>query len=109
MNIRTIEPEEEEVSNVVELQLLQGGKSGGDNNWLGNLPIGSNFLVKKRNSKDFQLGIFCLAFKWTKAAHLVIITNGSETELYVDQKQFSKEFELFELLGRTILNDEDTT
>jgi hypothetical protein len=92
--------EEGEEKKVVDLRLITGGKEppDGGSSWLEKLEVGACFLVKEKNNPlDFNLGLFRLAEKTSKA--VVLNTPHVPHNLYVDPVAFCNKYRMYEDLG----------
>lgn len=86
-----------EDSNVVPLQVVTGGKSGG-HNWLSDLNRGSVFFCRMQNAKEFDLNEFQVVWQWKRTAKLACTIAGQEREFPVDTERFSGAMELVEVI-----------
>lgn len=108
-NTKKEEKEEtEEISKVVPLQLITGGKGGGD--WLNNLEIGTIFLVKLKarniGQNTMVLGQYEIVQKVPNKA--VLLYNGLEKNLsWFDPRLFSNSFDLVDVLGISQQQEEE--
>lgn len=85
--------------NVVSLKLLKGGKGddSGDN-WLIDLPIGSIFLCKKKDTKETEFLAFQFVMDWKGKRGVLLSSNmPSRVELAVDSVGFCKTHDLIEV------------
>lgn len=87
-------------SNVVQLQLLPGGKEPPSDFWLLNFDIGTIFLSRnKAEQRSFVLGEFAVYNK-TEKAMLLLVNEGEARPrpVWVDPKKFSNTMELVEIV-----------
>lgn len=107
--LKTPEEEQEERKKVVDLKLITGGKEPpeGGESWIEKLDVGSCFLVRDKSSPlEFNLGLFRLAEKTTKA--VVLQTPHVAHNLYVDPVRFCNRYMMYENLG-VMINGSDRT
>lgn len=97
--------EEEEEDTIMNLAVIQGGKSlgggGSEDNpdWLSQLEVGTIFLVEEKgNPKLFALAQFQIVDKTEKAVYLVSRLNGV-IQTFVKPMAFCNQYRLFEVLG----------
>lgn len=82
------------------LKLIRGGKgppTEENEDWLSPLPVGLNFLVKKKK-EDFECLECHILHKSRLAIVLVLTYNKAQAELWVEPKAFCKHHTLIEIL-----------
>lgn len=65
--------------------------------WLNNLLPGTIFLVKKKNTRESMLMELAMQFKSKVSCRLINPENG--TPMWVDPVEFSRTFDLFEIIA----------
>lgn len=92
--------EEQEETNILPFErpkLRMDPKDPDDPIWLNNLGLGTIFLARKKHTKDFVLGMFCLEGKSQKAVYLLEQSMGDKS-IAIDPTRFCSEYECFEIL-----------
>lgn len=112
--MKRVAEEQEELSktdlpqhdNVVKLELLTGGKSGGGN-WLLEMEPGTIFLARHKarandfeSIKDFSLGIFCVLSKTARHVHMVVGEGPRQESVRVDPVRFVNRMDFIETIGK---------
>lgn len=90
-------------------RLLTAGGEPPTENWLANLEAGTCFLARERgvNPKDEMLAEYHVVHKAAISIGLVLVSPmGQKALLRVDSLRFSRKFELVEVLGREIPEEE---
>lgn len=79
----------------VRVDLATNPKGPDDPFWLNNYDIGTVFLAREKNSRNPFLIGFCIRTKTDKSVHLLL---GDKTEKWVDPRDFSRSFDLHEVI-----------
>lgn len=83
------------------LRIITGGSSGTDDpNWLNGLAEGTIFLIEKKNTNDFNCGLFQLARKAGRAAQLFMFSpDGEGITIWVNMVRFCNVHSLVHVLS----------
>jgi len=97
--LNNIEEQEKELTNVVELRSITGGKQPPeDGNYFTNMAVGTIFLVRnKQDLRDPNLHLFYLRGKTEKA--VILSTPTIPQLMYQIPMVFCGKFDLFETIG----------
>lgn len=102
---KTDENEPKTLAGRAGLKVIEGGRGGGQNDWLKRLPPGTYFLSRPRRNNDgssyqgFPVVTFYAA-GWCGKARIVVQEDidGNQSTVLVDTERFSSIMELFDVL-----------
>lgn len=89
-----------------QLYVVTGTKPPTPIDWLKNLPVGTCFVTRGKNTKMYNLDEYHIAAHFPKTTVLVHNQNGPTIYLSVDSMRFSDAMEHFETLGWTTQSEE---